>query len=147
MTHRRLFTLKTLIVVLSTLSMAIHADTLKPFTTDGCSAFPDGTLTQQTLWQDCCIAHDYAYWKGGTYDERVEADMALQRCVAALGETEIATLMLAGVRVGGSPFWPTDFRWGYGWPFPRGYSGLTEAERQQINRQPPMNLQRLLRDD
>jgi len=40
--------------------------------------------------------------------------------------------MLAGVRVGGTPYLPTRFRWGYGWPWPRGYRALTDIERQQV---------------
>ena len=104
---------------------------LRPFTTDGCSDFPEGTSRDRTLWLDCCTAHDKAYWLGGTYAERAAADKELRRCVAAVGEPAIASLMLAGVRVGGSPFWPTRFRWGYGWPWPRGYRALTPEERAQ----------------
>lgn len=107
---------------------------LRPFATDGCSDFPEGTRRHQTLWQQCCIAHDRAYWQGGTYDEREAADRELRRCVTAVGEPGIAALMLAGVRVGGSPYWPTRFRWGFGWPWPRGYRALTDAERQQVQR-------------
>jgi len=47
---------------------------LKPFTTDGCSAFPDGTPAHRDLWLNCCIQHDLAYWKGGTHTERLNAD-------------------------------------------------------------------------
>ena len=108
--------------------------TIKPFTTDGCSDFPDGTATHKTLWRNCCVEHDKAYWQGGTYDERRQADKTLRRCVAHVGEPGIAALMLAGVRVGGSPFWPTRFRWGYGWPWPRGYGALTPAERDQVQK-------------
>ena len=108
---------------------------LKPFTTDGCSSFPDGTLQQQSLWVDCCIRHDLAYWKGGTYSERLAADEALQSCVTAIGEPEVASVMLAGVRVGGSPWWPTSFRWGYGWPYARGYKALTSDEKREVRRQ------------
>ncbi len=108
---------------------------LRPFTTDGCSDFPEGTTRHKTLWQQCCIAHDRAYWQGGTCDEREAADRELQRCVAAVGEPGIAALMLAGVRVGGSPYWPTRFRWGFGWPWPRGYRALTDAEREQVQRE------------
>jgi hypothetical protein len=108
-------------------------DRIQPFTSDGCSEFPDGTSTHRTLWRACCVAHDKAYWRGGTYDDRVAADRDLQRCVAAVGEPEIAQLMLAGVRVGGSPYWPTGFRWGYGWPWPRGYRALTPEERAQAD--------------
>lgn len=108
---------------------------LQPFLTDGCSAFPDGTLLQQQLWLDCCIDHDIAYWLGGSYGERVSADRQLQQCVTRIGEPAIAELMLAGVRVGGSPYWPTSFRWGYGWPYwdgdrPRGYRKLSDYLRQ-----------------
>jgi len=107
------------------------AATLAPFTSDGCSVFPDGTALQQSLWLQCCRAHDYAYWKGGTHDERLAADRALHDCVDQVGEPAIATLMLAGVRIGGTPYLPTRFRWGYGWPWPRGYSALTPAELDQ----------------
>jgi len=40
--------------------------------------------------------------------------------------------LLAGDRVGGSPYLPTSFRWGYGWPYPRWYKALIEAEKKQI---------------
>jgi len=107
---------------------------LKPFTSDGCSDFPDGTPKHKTLWLGCCTEHDKAYWQGGTYKERRQADRELQRCVASVGEPGIAALMRAGVRVGGSPCWPTRFRWGYGWPWPRGYRALTAAERDQVQK-------------
>jgi len=112
-------------------SMAVAAD-LKPFTTDGCSIFPDGTPNQKSLWIECCIRHDLAYWKGGTYDQRLEADQSLVTCVSQVGEPEIAQLMLAGVRVGGSPYFPTTYRWGYGWPYPRGYKALSNDENLEV---------------
>jgi len=107
---------------------------LAPFSSDGCSQFPDGTPRQKTLWLNCCLEHDKAYWLGGTETERQQADMALHACVARLGESDIADIMLAGVRAGGSPYWFTPYRWGYGWPYwdgatPRGYKALTEEER------------------
>ncbi len=108
------------------------ADSLQPFISDGCSSFPDGTFEQNQLWLKCCRAHDFAYWKGGTYQQRIDADLALQECVAQIGKEEIALLMLAGVRVGGTPFLPTAFRWGYGWPYPRFYGPLSEEELRQI---------------
>lgn len=119
---------------LSTVLLAgsASADMLVPFTSDGCSAFPDGTFEQNELWLECCRAHDFAYWQGGTYAERLQADEALETCVAGVGEPEIARLMLTGVRVGGSPFWPTTFRWGYGWSYPRFYGPLTEDEKKQM---------------
>jgi hypothetical protein len=105
---------------------------LTVFTSDGCSSFPDGTMQQQTLWLNCCIKHDLSYWKGGTYQQRLAADLSLEQCVANIGEPNVAKLMLAGVRVGGGPYFPTAYRWGYGWPYPRGYKELSTAEKQQI---------------
>ena len=78
----------------------------------------------------CCVEHDKSYWLGGTYHDRLQADYRLQECVAKVGEPEIAVLMLAGVRVGGSPFFPTKFRWGYGWPYGRGYQKLSKEEKE-----------------
>ena len=120
------------VFLLAFLSVVANADNLKPFISDGCSSFPDGTLEHKNLWLQCCTAHDLAYWKGGTYLERVEADLKLEQCVATVGEPEIALLMLAGVRVGGTPYLPTKFRWGYGWPYFRGYKALTAQEKQLV---------------
>ncbi len=116
------------ITLFSILFTTVYAEEIKPFTSDGCSAFPDGTFEQQKLWLDCCTAHDKAYWRGGTYQQRLDADLALRQCVAKVGEPLIAELMLAGVRVGGSPYWPTKFRWGYGWPYFHGYTDIPTIE-------------------
>ena len=121
------------LISLTILPFSISADTLKPFTSDGCSAFPDGTFKQKNLWLSCCQKHDFDYWKGGTYQARLDSDNALKTCVSNVGEPEIAALMLAGVRVGGTPYLPTKFRWGYGWPYPRFYGVLTESELHQVN--------------
>ena len=123
----------TILLSLLIISPLSSAEDIALFTTDGCSAFPDGTIKQQTLWLDCCIKHDLAYWVGGSYDERRQADQLLNSCVARAGEPEIARLMLAGVRVGGSPYFPTSYRWGYGWSYPRGYKELSQDERDDIN--------------
>ncbi len=112
-----------------------HAEgQLRPFTTDGCSDFPNGTPAHKDLWLKCCIAHDKKYWMGGTYQERLDADHELRACVQSVGEPAIAALMLAGVRVGGSPYWPTRFRWGYGWPYTHGYRALTREELEQAHK-------------
>jgi len=113
-------------------SVTVSAENIKPFTSDGCSMFPDGTFEQKELWLSCCTAHDYAYWQGGTYEKRLVADKELRQCVAKIGEPQIANLMLVGVRVGGSPYFPTSFRWGYGWSYSRWYKALTAAEKKQI---------------
>ena len=126
-----------IILLLSYLSLpatGAQPSTIKPFTTDGCSLFPDGTFNNKQLWLSCCKAHDISYWQGGTWQQRQQADWALKRCVTKLGQPKIAHLMLNGVRIGGSPFWPTSYRWGYGWAYLRGYKPLNEHEKQVINK-------------
>jgi len=119
-------------VVFSAFVGNAYSSELKPFTSDGCSSFPDGTFEHKLLWRNCCVVHDKAYWQGGTADQRKLADLELESCVAEVGEPNIAKLMLAGVRVGGSPHWPTQFRWGYGWDFPRGYGELLTEEKAMV---------------
>lgn len=85
----------------------------KPFKSDGCSMWPDGT------WRECCVEHDRAYWMGGTVAERKQADVLLKKCVSAKGSSAMGFLMYAGVRAGGVPWLPTPWRWGFGWPWPR----------------------------
>ncbi len=111
-----------------------QAGPLKPFVSDGCSVFPDGTFEQKELWLSCCIQHDYDYWQGGTRQQRLNSDETLKTCVAKVGQPEIAALMLAGVRVGGTPYLPTKFRWGYGWSYPKLYGPLSVEEQQQVEK-------------
>ncbi|WP_143730312.1 FAD-binding oxidoreductase [Microbulbifer sp. GL-2] len=122
-----------LIILLFSLS-PVWALEIEPFQTDACSVFPDGTIEHRELWINCCLAHDYAYWKGGTYEQRKLADENLKVCVASTGEGELALLMLVGVRIGGTPYLPTPFRWGFGWPYLRGYKALTLEELEVIER-------------
>jgi hypothetical protein len=100
------------------------------FTSDGCSLFPDRSLIDESDWCDCCLVHDIAYWKGGTEEERLAADLALRECVLAKsGDEALADLMFEGVRMGGSPYFNTWYRWGYGWSFDRKYGPLSETEQ------------------
>lgn len=85
------------------------------FTTDGCSAWPDGN------WRECCVEHDAAYWCGGSAAARAAADAALGRCVAWLGHPLIGAVMHLGTRIGGHPWLPFPWRWGYGWDWPYRY--------------------------
>jgi len=94
--------------------------------------FPDGTYQQNELWLSCCTAHDIAYWQGGTFEQRLNADQELKSCVAKVGQPEIAQLMLMGVRAGGTPYLPTSFRWGYGWSYPKLYGELDDEEIKQV---------------
>lgn len=106
--------------------------TLREFTSDGCSLFPDGTLQNRALWCDCCFQHDLAYWRGGSEVQREEADLALRVCVLErTGNATLAAVMFDGVRVGGSPVFPTWYRWAYGWNYGRAYQTLSPGEQQQ----------------
>jgi len=123
---RRLVTL----VVLCLFAVACSSDSaLRPFTSDGCSLFPDSSLISENDWCSCCFDHDLRYWRGGTREEREIADAELRDCV--LEKTESSALseaMYEGVRVGGSPYFYNWYRWGYGWSFDRKYQLLTPDE-------------------
>ena len=102
---------------------------LSDFTSDGCSLFIDGTFEDPDLWKECCLKHDIAYWQGGTEEEREAADIAFRECVKKkTGNAELAEVMYQAVRKGGDPYFPTWYRWGYGWPIGRGYKPLTNEE-------------------
>jgi hypothetical protein len=102
----------------------------REFRTDGCSLYPDRDA--QADWCDCCVAHDLSYWRGGTAAERERADAELAACVRqATGNPAQAQRVYIAVRLGGAPWWPTPFRWAYGWEWGRGYLPLTSLERHQ----------------
>lgn len=110
-------------------------ETLQAFTTDGCSRFPDRALVGKADWCHCCVAHDLAYWRGGTAQQRLEADRALRTCVIkASGNKILAKVMYAGVRAGGGPQANTSYRWGYGWSYGRQYEPLTPEEEAAASR-------------
>ena len=114
--------------------MTTIAETIRDFTSDGCSRFPDGTLKNKQLWCDCCIAHDKAYWQGGTQWQKQVADEALRHCVLQkTGNILLADTMFYGVFFGGAPLLPTSYRWGYGWNYGRGYQALTLNELKQVD--------------
>lgn len=106
---------------------------LAPFSTDGCSRFPDRSPGGEADWCGCCVAHDLAYWRGGTVRERLEADRVLRSCVSAASHSPLLSrIMYAGVRLAGGPYSPTSFRWGYGWPYGRAYQPLDQREEAQV---------------
>lgn len=122
---------RNLLIILLTISVTACSEpsSLSPFTSDGCSLFPDRSLISQTDWCFCCFEHDVAYWRGGTEKQREAADQELKRCVEAkTGDGALATLMYQGVRAGGSPYFINWYRWGYGWGIERQYQALTPQE-------------------
>lgn len=102
---------------------------LAAFTTDGCSLFPDRAPVGNADWCHCCLAHDLAYWRGGTKEDKLRADEALRTCVrGATGDKALADVMFTGVQTAGGPQYNTPYRWGYGWPYGKGYAALTPRE-------------------
>lgn len=111
------------------LSSCTSDSSLQPFTSDGCSLFPDSSLISENDWCSCCFEHDKQYWRGGTREEREGADAALRDCVLEkTNSVALSGAMYRGVRAGGSPHFYTWYRWGYGWSFERKYQPLTAEE-------------------
>ncbi len=109
---------------------------LRPFTSDGCSASPDGMpmTKDSSVWVDCCIRHDTSYWMGGTREAKNTADEELRSCMAEKGYPKMGKMYKVFVSEFGGPRSTQSYRWGYGWNYIRNYSELTEDENTQIKR-------------
>ncbi len=100
---------------------------------DGCSGgmsllytmAPDKVKDKHGLflpWRSCCEGHDRAYYYGGTAEEKRIADEKLMACVSEkFGDSTKGRLLGKGmemaVKLGGKPYYPTSYRWGYGEDF------------------------------
>lgn len=82
---------------------------------DGCSMAPDFDFAR------CCNQHDARYWRGGSANARALADQEFGQCVSGKNHRILAKLYYLGVRIGGTPYLPTPWRWGFGWRYPHGY--------------------------
>ena len=109
--------LKFLIVIfLLNSCVVIAASDLRPFKTDYCTAFPEGTISQPDLWKHCCLIHDLHFWAGGTRKERDLMDINFKECIAETGMPRTAEMMYQAVRAGShSPFQFKGKHWGNGW--------------------------------
>lgn len=65
-------------------------------------------------WQRDCIYHDKAYWKGGTKEDKKNADLCLGLAVFEMGYPWWAFLMYLIITVFGSGYLPFPWRWGFG---------------------------------
>jgi hypothetical protein len=117
-------------LLLMLLAGCASTSNLRPFATDGCSLFPDRSARTGKDWGACCVTHDRAYWRGGGKVDRRVADKELRMCVLAKTDSKgLSSLMYRGVRIGGMPYLPTPFRWGYGWGYGRFYRKLDDQEK------------------
>ncbi len=119
-------------------SAEIYQNVLRPFSSDGCSAFFDSN--RGGSWQHCCVQHDLHYWKGGTKQMRKNADKQLRDCVNDQ-EPALGGLVYLGVRLGGGSYLPFTWRWGYGWYVPRSYLPTTIEEQDYINFMQPSSIE------
>ena len=87
-----------------------------PFKSDGASFFPD--VVDGVNIYPAALRHDIRYWSGlpGDKEARFLADLKLAQDVVLLckGSVELATKIFLGVRVGGTEWLPTTWRWGFG---------------------------------
>ncbi len=144
------FLLKIISLCLLLLSFATNlaqANELKPFKTDGCSLWMDGPPLYPNLWRHCCVAHDLAYWQGGSKEQRTQADNVIRACVQDAADSKgMANYMQGMIHWGGSPYWMNYYRWGYGWNYwdgfmkPRGYKTPTAKEQLKIDELMPAAL-------
>lgn len=78
-------------------------------------------LNRPPPWEGCCDTHDRFYAQGGSVWRRLVVDAALRRCVVRNGSPAWAWAMWVAVRLGGWPFWPVSWRWGFELPYGCGY--------------------------
>jgi len=89
----------------------------RPFIFDGCTLFPDkiGTLSLKEI----CLAHDIAYWIGGTPDEKKAADQKFKDDLSDSGIVGkiISPIAYTGVVIFGDTWLTRQFNanWGFGW--------------------------------
>ncbi len=103
---------------------------IKPFSTDYCTGYHEGTRQRPGIWKHCCLEHDLYFWAGGSREDRKEADLRLGKCVEATGEVEQARLMYAAVSLGAySPIRLRGKHFGNAWQNGRSsYTSLTAPE-------------------
>ena len=99
---------------------------------DGCSGGMSAAYAKLTFlhskygetlpWRQCCVTHDRAYYNGGKKIKKTIADKELKKCVSKVIGPEhlgivLGALMEKAVWIGGRPYFPTTYRWGYGEDF------------------------------
>ena len=116
-----------------TFASLTYANELKPFVTDYCTMFVDGTSSRPTLWRDCCVEHDIRYWFGGTNANKDKADTELKACVKKVAGITWANLIYVGVRAGHFSPIKGKYKWSWGWENKRNNNEeITDQEKSYI---------------
>jgi hypothetical protein len=120
-----------LLIALLLLSLNVKAaiEELRPFKTDYCTSYPEGTKSDPELWKHCCLSHDMFFWAGGSRQDRYISDLELRRCIEKTGARNQARLIYYAVRLGSySPVKYPDKKWGNGWNKQPDFRTLTPEE-------------------
>ncbi len=121
----RIFVATVFLFLIAGFHKAQATSTLEPYRTDGCSVPRD--LSSET-WTDCCTAHDFSYWMGGSLIDKRRADAQLVSCISSKG---IASRFAAKI----FELLPERFsknHWGSKWHPSRPNQALTEDEIKQV---------------
>jgi hypothetical protein len=105
---------------------------LKPFETDGCTMFVEGTKEKPNLWKHCCVEHDLRYWFGGSESDMDTADLRLKSCVQKVAGDNWAALIYNGVRVGHYSPIKNKYYWSWAWSVKREKVALNSEETQYV---------------
>ena len=124
--------IKLILFILIFTNIAYSHNTLKDFSTDGCSIVPDGPPNDPNKWKNCCVDHDISYWMGGTSTDREISDLIFRYCMEKTGSPEWAIVYYLGVRINAWPGSGQSFQWGYGWIKNRGYKPLSRSQYLEV---------------
>ena len=91
------------------------------FTWDGCSALSallELLNMSNAPFEKECFIHDYAYWKGGPYNLRKEADLRLYNYLIDNNYNSLLSkIIYYTIRIFASSNMPFPWRWGYGYKY------------------------------
>lgn len=124
-----------LIILIFSFPFLTYADAsqLRPFETDYCTNYSEGTRSNPDLWKHCCLIHDLYFWAGGTKQDRYNADIGLKRCVEETGAYYRARLIYYAVRAGSySPIKFPDKKWNNGWKDRPDFQSLSREDIDNI---------------
>jgi len=120
---------KYVLIFLILLTNHALSNELKPFITDYCTMFVDGTPTNPNLWKHCCIEHDIHYWYGGSLKDQDITDLKLKSCVEAAAGTYWADIIYLGVRAGHYSPVKNVHKWSWGWEQQRKKIEISDKEK------------------